>query len=174
MHQTNKFRLFVGLSLVVLTSLACSLTGVLPGGSSGLRATNDLWSDVPRMDGLGTSDMELPLVARIFMESMMSAVLSGGAGDGDVAVFSTNKTAADIQSFYTNQLMAANGWAASEQSTCLSGSEQGIEDVGLFCVFYKEGAATETGLVILATPGEQAGQTNVFFIRLENLATPAP
>ena len=175
--MNNRIKLQIALSLIALASLACSLASILPGvggDSGGLRAANELWNDVPRMDGLGASDMELPLVARIFMESMMSAILSGGTGDGDVAVFSTSKTAADIQAFYTNDLMAANGWAASDQSTCLSGSEQGIQDVGLFCVFYKEDATTETGLVILATPGEGAGQTNLFFIRLENLATPAP
>lgn len=174
MHP-NITKIAFALSLMVFASLACSVGSLVPGGDSGgLRATNELWTDVPKMDGLGASDMELPLVARVFMETMMSAVLSGGTGNGDVAVFSTGKTAADIQAFYTNELMAAKGWAASDQSTCLTGSEQGIEDIGLFCVFYKQAASTETGLMILATPGEQAGQTNVFFIRIENAATPEP
>jgi len=126
------------------------------------------------MNGLGASDMELPLFARIFMETMVSTILSGGTGNGQVAVFNTGQTAAEIQAFYTNELMTANGWAASEQDTCFSGSDQGVQDVGLFCVFVKEGGSTETGLVILATPGEQAGQTSVFFIRIENQATQTP
>jgi hypothetical protein len=147
---------------------------LLPGGETGLRPTNELWSDVPRMDGLGASDMELPLVARIFMETMVSGILSGGTGDGDVAVFNTSQTPAEIQAYYTNDRMAASGWAASEQDTCFSGGEQGVEDVGLFCVFYKENASTQTGLVLLATPGEQAGQTSLFFIRLENQGTQTP
>jgi hypothetical protein len=173
--MNNRTKLSIVFSLLLLTSLACSLTGLLPGGDSGgLRPTNELWADVPKMDGLGASDMELPLVARIFMETMMSAALSGGTGNGDVAVFNTTSTAADIQAFYTNERMTASGWAASEQDTCFTGSEQGVEDVGLFCVFYKEGATTETGLVLIATPGEQAGQTSLFFIRIENAATPSP
>lgn len=170
----NKIKLSIALGLVALASLACSLTGLLPGGETGVRTSNELWSDVPKMDGLGASDMELPFVARIFMESMMSAVLSGDTGDGEVAVFSTSQSFADVQAFYTNERLAASGWAASEQDTCFSGSDQGVQGVGLFCVFYKENASTQTGLVILATPGEQAGQTSLFFIRLENLATPSP
>jgi hypothetical protein len=170
----NPMKFAIVLSLLVLASVACSLTSMLPGGSTGVRPSNELWADVPKMDGLGASDMELPFVARIFMESMMSAVLSGGTGDGEVAVFSTNQTPAEIQAYYTNERMAASGWAASEQDTCFSGSAQGVEDVGLFCVFYKENASNQTGLVVLATPGEQEGQTSLFFIRLENLATPSP
>jgi len=173
--NSRKSKLYLLLSVVVLASIACSVTSLLPGGTGGLRTTNDLWSDVPKMDGLGASDLEIPLVARIFMETMMSAVLSSGTGNGDVAAFTTAKTTADIQSFYTNDRMAASGWEASEQSTCQTGSDQGIEGIGLFCVFIKESATNQTGLVILGVPDDtNATQTNVFFIRIENAVTPTP
>ncbi len=168
----HRVKLPIAITLIVLASLACSVTSLLPGGSSGLRATNDLWSDVPKMDGLGASDLEVPLVARIMVETMLSG-LAGGTGNGDFAAFTTNKTGADITAFYTNERMAANGWEASDTSTCLNGSEQGYN--GVFCVFIKEGAANQTGLVILASPDENnAVVTNVFFIRVENQVTPTP
>lgn len=126
------------------------------------------------MDGLGASDLDLPLTARIFMEAWMSTMLSGGTGNADMAVFSTERSAADIQGFYTNELMVSNGWEASEVSSCFSGEEQGIAEVGLFCVFVKDSATQETGLMLIATPGEQAGRTEVFFVRFENLVTPTP
>lgn len=167
----NGFKLTILLGLVAVVSLACSVTSLLPGGSTGgLRLTNDLWSDVPKMDGLGASDLEIPLLARVLAQTYLSAV-AGGASNGDYAAFTTNHTMADIQSFYTNERMAANGWEASEQSTCFNGSDQGYN--GLFCVFIKEGATNQTGLVILGTPDESnASQTNVFFIRIENKVTP--
>lgn len=167
-----RVKLPIAITLIIVASLACSVTNLLPGGSSGLRATNQLWSDVPRMDDLNNSELEVPLVARIMVETMLSG-LAGGTGNGDFAAFTTNKSATDVQSFYTNDRMTASGWQASEQSTCLNGSDQGYN--GVFCVFIKESAANQTGLVILASPDENnAAVTNVFFIRVENQVTPTP
>ncbi len=172
-HRKLKFALVI--SLVVLASLACGVSSLLPSGSSGMRTTNELWSDVPKMDGLSNSNLELPLVARVFMESMMSAALSGGTGNADVAVFNTSQTAADIQAFYSNERMSASGWETGDQSTCFTGSDQGVEGIGLFCVFIKESGTNQTGLMILGVPDDKnASQTNLFFIRIENTVTPTP
>jgi hypothetical protein len=166
-------KISIMISLVVLASIACGVSSLLPGGTGGVRVTNELWSDVPKMDGLGASDLEMPLMARIIMQTMVSTVLSGGTGNGDYAAFTTSKTAADVQAFYTNERMTAAGWAASEQSTCINGNDQGYN--GVFCVFYKENANDQTGLVVLASPDENnAAQTNVFFFRIENQVTPTP
>ncbi|HLE74365.1 MAG TPA: hypothetical protein VI688_08975 [Anaerolineales bacterium] len=167
-------RLAVLFAALALASLACGVGSLLPSGSTGLNTTTELWSDVPRMDGLEGSDLALPLTARIFMEAWMSAVLSGGTGNADVAVFSTQKSATDIQGFYTNERMVSNGWEASEETTCFTGEEQGVEDVGLFCVFIKEATTAETGLMLIAVPGEDSGQLEVFFVRIENQVTPTP
>lgn len=171
--MSKTIKLSILISVLVLVSLACGVSSLLPSGSSGLRATNELWADVPKMDGLGASELEIPLVARVIMQTMMSATLSGGTGSGDYAAFTTSQTAADVQAFYTNERMAAAGWAASEQSTCISGNDQGYN--GVFCVFYKENATNQTGLVVLASPDENnAAVTNVFFFRIENQVTPTP
>jgi hypothetical protein len=171
--MSKTIKLSILISVLVLVSLACGVSSLIPSGSSGLRATNELWSDVPKMDGLGASDLEIPLVARVLMQTMLSTALSGGTGSGDYAAFTTSKTAADVQAFYTNERMATAGWAASEQSTCLNGSDQGYN--GVFCVFYKETGNNQTGLVVLASPDEtNTAQTNVFFFRIENQVTPTP
>ncbi len=175
MKSDRKLKFTLVISLVVLASLACGVSSLLPSGSSGMRTTNELWSDVPKMDGLSNSNLELPLMARVFMETMMSAALSGGTGNADVAVFNTGKTAADIQAFYTNERMTASGWQASEQSTCFTGSDQGVEGIGFFCVFVKESGNNQTGLMIMGVPDDaNTSQTNLFFIRIENTVTPTP
>jgi len=166
----NGIKLTMAISLVVLAFLACSVTSLLPGGDSGLRPAGDLWSDVPKMDGLGASDLEVPLLARVMLQTYMTA-MAGGTGSGDYAAFTTAASNADIQAFYTNERMAASGWQSAETDTCLDASEQGFN--GLFCVFIKESANNQTGLVILGVPDEDnAAQTNVFFIRVENAVTP--
>lgn len=168
----------IAIIVIALTaaSLACSVGSLLPSGSEGLTTTSELWSDVPRVDGLEGSDLELPLTARIFVEAWMGVALSEGNGDADVAVFRTQNAAADLEAFYTNERMTANGWAASqgEESTCFTGEEQGVAEIGLFCVFGRDEASAETALILIAIPSEQAGNLEVFFVRLETQVTPTP
>ena len=170
--KSTRFALI--LITLALASLACGLESFIPGGGGSLSTSSELWSDVPRMEGLGSSELELPLTARIFMETWMSAALSGGTGNARVAVFSTDKTATDIQGFYTNELMASNGWEASDESTCFSGQDQGVTEVGLFCVFLKEDTSQETGLMLLAVPEQGSTRNTLFFIRIQNQVTPSP
>jgi len=169
-------RLVFTLAALAIASLACNVASLLPGGGEGLTTTSELWSDVPRVDGLQASDLELPLTARIFMEAWVGAAFSEGNGDADVAVFRTQQTAADLQAFYTNERMTASGWAASdgEESTCFTGEAQGVAEIGLFCVFARDEASAETALILIAIPSEQAGNLEVFFVRLEAQPTPTP
>lgn len=158
-------------ALAALTLSACgAVQSVVPslGGGSGNNVA-ELWPDVPRMDGLNASDIQMPFMAEMFMQTMVG---QAAVGDADVAVFNTAKTATDIQAFYSSERMAASGWNTGDVTTCFTGSEQGIEDIGLFCVYQKESGATETVLVIIAAPDEASGQNSVFFVRLEGTATP--
>jgi len=41
-------------------------------------------------------------------------------------------------------------------------------------VFIKEATTAETGLMLIAVPGEDSGQLEVFFVRIENQVTPTP
>lgn len=161
-------------SVFAIAALALSACGAVQSmvpnlGGGGGNTVADLWADVPRMDGLNASDMQMPLMAQIFMQTMVSQAAGGNA---DVAVFTTARTAADIQAFYTTERMGASGWNTGDVATCFTGGEQGVEDIGLFCAYQKESGSTETVLVIIAAPDESTGQNNVFFVRLEGAATP--
>lgn len=161
-------------SILAIAAFALSACGAVQSmvpnlGGGGGNTVADLWADVPRMDGLNGSDMQLPLMAKIFMQTMVS---QAAGGDADVAVFSTANTAAEIQAFYSSERMGASGWNTGEVATCFTGSDQGVEDIGLFCAYQKESGTTETILVIIAAPDEASGQNNVFFVRLEDTATP--
>lgn len=167
----------VGLVALLSASLACNLissvTNSVTGGGT-MTGVSDLWSDVPRMDGLTKSDLDFPLYAKVLMRTMMKQILGGGTDSGDWIVFTTDKTPEDVTAFYTNDLMAENGWEASDTSTCLNGSAAGVTQVGAFCVFQKQTDAKYTGLMIIAGQDEKSKQTNVFFVRVEVVQTPTP
>ncbi len=165
----------VSLVALVSASLACSLiNSVTGGGDANLTSASDLWSDVPRMDGLTPSQMDMPLYAKVLMRTMMKQILGGGTDSGDWIVFTTDQTPEDITAFYTNERMAENGWEPSDNSTCLNGSAQGLAQVGAFCVFQKQNDTKYTGLMIIAAQDEKAKQTNVIFIRVQVVQTPTP
>lgn len=170
----NQVRIVVFSLVLALASLGCGLIDRVAGSETGFTNASELWSDVPRMEGLTPSEMEMPFYVKLVMRTAMSQILAGGTGGADWIVFSTDKTSEDVQGFYTNQRMAQNGWIASENSTCLRGSEQGMPQVGLFCVFLKEAEGRQTGLMVIASPNEEAKNTTVAFIRVENQVTPTP
>jgi hypothetical protein len=164
----------LSLLILVLTALSCSLPAQLLGDAANLAKTTELWGDVPRMDGLEASDMDLPLYAKVLVQTVMSKVLSGGTGSGDWIVFTTDKTPEDLTAFYTNDRMAENGWEASDTSTCVEGSAQGLTEAGVFCVFQKREGNHYTGLMIIGGEDAQAEKTNIIFIRVEAEETPEP
>ncbi len=169
-------RILIATCFVALAwaTAACGALNTLTGGDNNLKTTSPLWSDVPRMDGLAPAQMEMPLFAKLLMRTAMNQILGGGTSSGDWIVFSTSQTPDDVKNFYANARMTANGWQAGDQSQCLSGSEQGVAQVGVFCVFQKRAGNKDIGLMIIAAPDDQSKQTNVFFVRVENPATPAP
>jgi hypothetical protein len=162
-----KRTLMLALATLMFALAACGGAGGLSlGGVGGQAVSVDLWSDVPRMDGLNASSGQLPMVAEMFMQMMVSQA-SEGSGSGDVAVFTTANTAAEIQAFYSGERMAASGWTSGDAATCFSGADQGVADIGLFCAFTRNPGPAETMLVLIAVPGEQSGQNSLFFVRLE-------
>ena len=179
----------VGVGVIVFLALpvmlACgalnSVTDNVTGGDS-YKPAAQLWSDVPRMDGLTASELEdLPLPIKLLMRTVIGNLgrlnpegEDQTTGSIDWISFNSTGTTEDIRNFYTPELMAANGWDQTESSSCLTGSEQGIPQVGAFCVFGKEQNGIQSMLAIFATQDESTQQTSVFFLRLETAATPMP
>jgi hypothetical protein len=162
------------------------------GGDSNLKVISTLWSDVPPMDGLKASQMDMPLPVKLIMRTVMGNLgkLNGqgqdqSTGSVDWIVFTTDKTPQDVQNFYTNERMTANGWDASSDSTCFSGSAPAdtgtsvagtsVAGTAAICVFQKQKDGKQVQLAIIATHDDQNNQqTNIFFLRLEETPTPVP
>jgi hypothetical protein len=169
--------------LIVLASiiLACGALDTLTGGDSNMKTVAELWSDVPRMDGLTPSPLEdIPFPIKLLMRTVIGNLgrlnpegEDQTTGNIDWIAFTSAGTPDDVKNFYTPERMAASGWEQSENSTCLSGNEQGF--AGVFCVFAKHQNGVETQLVIITGQDEKnTAQTNIFFLRLEIPATPVP
>src|SRR6476620_9577244 len=113
--------------MVFLFVLSCGLINrFTTGGVENMQRAEDLWPDVPRIDGLEHSDMELPLAGKLLVRWALNNMwrLNKEGEDrtpatGDWVVFSTVKTPTDIESFYTNDRMTQFGqWETSKKSTC--------------------------------------------------------
>ena len=182
-HKRRKRERLVLLSFVLLCGGALAFTAscrVLKFiNDPGLKKVEELWNDVPRMDGLARSDAEMPMFVKVLMRTALNNLyrLNKNGEDktpstGDWAVFSTTKSPDDVKNFYTNDRMTSfGGWQASKNSTCLNGSDHGFAGVG--CVFSKSSGNHGTGLLIVAAQDEQKKQTNIFFVRVETDEPPA-
>jgi hypothetical protein len=173
-------RLILSLTLFVALLIAtssCRVINTLTGNDPNLKKVGDLWSDVPRMDGLTSSEADMPVFVRLMMRTALNNLyrLNKEGEDktpakGDWAVFSTTKSADEVKNFYTNDRMTSFGnWEASKNSTCVDGKDQGFS--GVACVFNKVQNNLGTGLLIVAVPHEQKKQTEVFFVRVESPET---
>ena len=153
---------------VVTVAAACSIPNPLKGGDGNLKTASQLWSDVPKMDGLTQSQLEMPVFIKLLMRTSLNQVGGrGGKDTGDWIVFETTRTPDEIKSFYSNQRMADAGWDKTDKSTCLSGSDQGISQVALFCVFGKRVGDKDIGLMIVTAQDQGTRKGNVFFVRVE-------
>ena len=94
-------------TLVAVTLVAC-IPNALKGGGDGLTRTSELWSDVPKMDGLSPSELEMPLYVKLLMRTALNRIGGrDGKDTGDWIVLTTTKTRDDLKSFYTSDRMAA-------------------------------------------------------------------
>jgi hypothetical protein len=146
-------RLILSLTLCVtlLIATSCRVINTLTGNDPNLKKVGDLWSDVPRMDGLTSSEADMPVFVKLMMRTALNNLyrLNKEGEDktpakGDWAVFSTTKSADEVKNFYTNGRMTSFGnWEASKNSTCVDGKDQGFS--GVACVFNKFKTTWERG-----------------------------
>jgi len=171
-------------AIVLLGALVCALTSCSRivdkiTGTENMKKAPDLWSDVPRMDGLGPSDTELPMYVKVLMRTALNNLyrLNNANEDrtpasGDWIVFTTTKSTADIKNFYTSDRMTSFGsWDANKNSPCAMATAPDSPTIG--CVFKKIANNRGIGLLLVAKADEQKKNTNVFFVRVETEETPA-
>lgn len=141
--------------------------------SNGMTQVPDLWSDVPRMDGMGKAqqvDMptSLKILARPILDTMMRGLNDGKeAGQWDWTGFAVNgKTPTDVQNFYTAERMSEFGkW---EQEGGCSGPPTGTNSGQIsFCGFKKTEKSKTVGLIIVAADDQEHKAVSIFFIRQE-------
>jgi len=163
-----------GVMILMFAVMSCGLINRFTnGGVENLQRAEDLWPDVPRMDGLEHSDMELPMTVKFIMRAMIDNLWrlnkegeDKTRGDADWVVFSTAKLPADVQSFYTNDRMTSEGgWEASKKQTCYDGKDKGWP--GILCGYQKKEGGKEVALLIIAGQDEKTKRTNVFYVRIE-------
>jgi hypothetical protein len=164
--------------LLIPVVLACGIvntvTDSVTGGDS-FKPAAELWSDVPRMDGLTPGELEeLPLPVKLLMRTILGNLgrLNAEGEDqttGNVDWISYDHSGApqDVSSFYTAELMAANGWEAESSAACAAGSATGVAESGVFCSFQKTENGIQKLLTIIATQEDASEPTSVFFLRLE-------
>jgi len=170
------------LLLIVPVILACGITNTVTDevtGGDSFKPAAELWSDVPRMDGLEPSELEdLPLPVKLLMRTMIGNLgrLNAEGEDqttGNIDWISYNRggTPEDVSAFYTPELMAGNAWETDSGSACASGSATGLAESGVFCSFTKTENGTDKLLAIIATQEDASKPTGIFFLRLETATT---
>jgi len=166
------------LAILILVALSCNLADRFTPGDDNFKRSSELWSDVPKMDGLTVSEMEMPFTIKVILRTVLNNLwrLNKEGEDktpasGDWLVFTSAKTPADVQSFYTNDRMTSFGsWEPSKKSTCLEGKESGVN--GALCVFEKVANGKTIDLAVIAMKDDSTKQTNIFFLRVEKDAQP--
>ena len=170
----NKVSAIVLSSALILASLSCSRIVKRITNDPNLKKVGDLWTDVPKMDGMSSVEADLPIFIHVLLRTALNNLYRFDKegkdkthATGDWAAFSTGKTADDVKNFYNNERMTTFGsWAPSNKSTCLDGKQYSFS--GVACVFSKKANHRDIGLMIVASQDEEKKQTNVFFVRVES------
>jgi hypothetical protein len=141
----------------IVFATGCGMIGsLLSGTSSG--TVNDLWIDVPRMDGMTKADLEFPLAARLAMQAISQGRLN-------FIAYTTDATPQSVLDFYTTERMTRQGWTAGEQGGCFQGDSSGQE--ATVCIYTKEANGTNELLGIVAGNDPETNKTAIFFGRID-------
>src|SRR5690349_10606061 len=101
----NKPTAAVAIVFIVFAGLSCGLIDRFTGGEK-MTKVDDLWSDVPRMDGSAHSDMDMPVSVKFLMRTALSNLwrFSKDGEDktpvsGDWTVYTSSGTPGDANDF---------------------------------------------------------------------------
>jgi hypothetical protein len=156
----------------LLFTMGCGMVNALlnqavPSGS----VAADLWPDVPRMDGLTKTNIEMPLAIRLLMQTAVKGAMAS-AGDSSASMqfiaFTTPQTADGLAGFYTLERMQQAGWTVKDMPGCTTetGGTPGSAGVGALCLFARQDGDKGTFLAVIATQDDKTKQTDVFYARL--------
>jgi hypothetical protein len=152
---------FVVLGILVgalLFTSACGMIGSLLSGTSA-GTVDELWSDVPRMDGMTKADLEMPLAARLALQAISQ-------GRMNFIAFTTDATPQAVLDYYTAERMAGQGWEGGEQGGCF-GSNESEQEEATVCIFAKNSDGRNEVLGIVAGHDQELNKTAIFFGRID-------
>lgn len=143
--------------LALSMCLSCRMMDTLRG-NHGAGTVERLWADVPALEDAAKADLEIPLGARLIIRTAMR-------GKINFIAFTTNRSAREVQDFYTIGRMQAAGWTAVEAG-CVSDTEE--KDIqGAICLFLRQTKGKEEGLAIILAQDEKSKQTDIFYARID-------
>ena len=151
-------------AFTMLMTSGCSIASALMGGQcSG--TVDDLWSDVPRLDNMTKTNLELPLSTRLIIKTAVKAIGGNDNGQFDFIAYTTNKTPKEVMDFYTTQRMTDAGWNAGNLPGC-TGDTTGSSTQGSLCIFGKQQDKQGSLLAIVVAQDDSTKQTQLFYVRL--------
>jgi hypothetical protein len=176
--KNNRIAIFMGIGLLVFSSLACSLSGLIPGiGGSGDGAGTvaDLWPDVPKMGGMTPIKQDMPLQVRLMVQTFFAAA-SENQGSLNFIAYSTDKTASDVVDLYSAERMKTAGWDLNDLPGCIADTSSTVSQGGV-CLYGKQSKDNSTSLLaIVPSVDSSTKKTNIFFARIDvkEAKTPTP
>jgi hypothetical protein len=153
----HRWTLFAILLSAMLFTSACGVVRSLFGLSTSSGTVTELWSDVPRMDGLTKADLQMPVAARMALQAMTQDRF-------DFISFTIAATPSAVQEFYSEERMEQAGWDSSDARGCLG--DTGDASVGAICVFGKETGPKNELLAVVVAKDDRSVDTQVFFARV--------
>ncbi len=153
----------VALILVLAVAISCRLTETLTGDSKAGTVSN-LWPDVPPLAGATKTDLAFPLGARLAIRAMMQ-------GKINFIAFTTDRSAQEVQDFYSKDRMKTAGWMASDKG-CIGDTED-KDTHGAVCLFKRQNGNKQEGLAIVLAQDEKTKKTDIFYARID-LTEPTP
>jgi len=171
----NKQNGIVVLVILCLAVIACKTIAERATGSDKMAKAGELWSDVPRMDGMQVSDLELPWAVKLLMKTALNNLWrlnkegeDKTPAEGDWIAFTVAGTPTDVQDFYTKDRMSSFGnWESDkDDKNCVGANNDGAAK-GLMCVFKKTEGGRDKLLAIWAGADDAKKQTTLFYLRIE-------
>ena len=143
--------------LVLTLCISCRLVDSLTTNESA-GTVERLWADVPAFDGATKAEMTVPLGVRLMIRAAMQ-------GKVNFIAFTTDKSAQEVQDFYSVERMKSAGWKTDDKG-CF-GDTEGKKSEGTVCFFTRKDESKEEGLAIILAEDEQSGQTDIFYARID-------
>jgi hypothetical protein len=156
--------LLLMLAFTMFMTMGCGIANALLGGQTS-GTVDDLWADVPRLDGLTKTKLDLPLSTRLIIKTAVKATMGNDGGNFDFIAFTTGKTPKEAMDFYTTQRMTEAGWNNTGVPGCTGDASSGATQ-GLLCIFGKQAGKEGTLLVIVVAQDDSNKQTQLFYVRM--------